>query len=452
MSGNQGAQEHQHGADVGRQHQGRLPCRPRSGSCARESPPAPCPFDDVAHGQAGAVAVTPGGPSMGRRMVSAFTLPRCQRLSSSARCLTATWARVSRCCILQPPQAPPCRPKCGQPGRTRCGGLAVDVRQAGLFPVVLLRWVLALTHSERQGTINEDHLAVGLAGHALGIQVHGLDGRPALGKIGLVCGVLKGWGEWFGLFAHPRLSQARSLVQPRSARRSWTGRGTDAGLPARTDSLLMVSSQPCKSSEKINLPPGQPLGSVWCRGTTCSPVALGSGRSIHHRAHRFGSRQQTPRGLNRAAARAVTLRHGAMRDIFLSSGISSKFVAALCGALGGSPPWDICQPYGHMQMQMVAVLDLFHHRVGARFTHAGQLPQHVACKHPAFMSAARVLSSSPRHQVAFHDLWGAPHGCLELVEHVERGAVQQHPTNTNMPAPSFMGLSRLVAQGCSPRA
>ena len=57
---------------------------------------------------------------MGRSSVCAFTLARCHRLSSSTRCFTATCAAGCRCCILQPPQAPVCRPKCGQPGRTRC--------------------------------------------------------------------------------------------------------------------------------------------------------------------------------------------------------------------------------------------------------------------------------------------------------------------------------------------
>ena len=57
---------------------------------------------------------------MGRSMRSAFTLPRWARLSSSTRCLMATWALACRCCILQPPQAPACSPKCGQPGCTRC--------------------------------------------------------------------------------------------------------------------------------------------------------------------------------------------------------------------------------------------------------------------------------------------------------------------------------------------
>ena len=81
-------------------------------------------------------------------MFSGLTLPRCQRLSSSARCLTATCAEASRCCILQPPQAPVCRPKCGQPGRTRWEDsrrIAVTVPCSQLF---LRRCTLNCTSSK----------------------------------------------------------------------------------------------------------------------------------------------------------------------------------------------------------------------------------------------------------------------------------------------------------------
>ena len=59
----------------------------------------------------------------------------------------ATCAAGSRCCILQPPQAPACRPKCGQRGRTRwllalCSSVSVAASQ--LF---LRRWTLTLTSS-----------------------------------------------------------------------------------------------------------------------------------------------------------------------------------------------------------------------------------------------------------------------------------------------------------------
>src|SRR6185436_15423257 len=48
-------------------------------------------------------------------MASALTLPIRARLSSSPRCLAATWVRRSTCWVEQPPQTP----KCGQSGARR---------------------------------------------------------------------------------------------------------------------------------------------------------------------------------------------------------------------------------------------------------------------------------------------------------------------------------------------
>src|SRR6185369_6347081 len=87
------------------------------------------------------------GPSIAGSMVPARTLPRCHRLSSSTRCLIATWAPTWRCCILQPPQAPSCRPKCGQRGRTRCGDSRWIVVTVACSQLFFLRFTLADTHS-----------------------------------------------------------------------------------------------------------------------------------------------------------------------------------------------------------------------------------------------------------------------------------------------------------------
>ncbi len=99
---------------------------------------------------------------MGRRMVSALTLPRCHRLSSSTRCLIGHLGR--RC-----PGAASCSRRrrrragqsAGRPGaraaRTRGG---CRVRLAG-FPVVLLAVGLGTDQLVGQSTVDEHHLAVG---------------------------------------------------------------------------------------------------------------------------------------------------------------------------------------------------------------------------------------------------------------------------------------------------
>ena len=84
---------------------------------------------------------------MGRATTSAFTLDKCQRLSSSTRCFTATWAAGCRCCILQPPQAPACRPKCGQPGVTRCGLLRAMAETWPCSQLFFLRETFTRTRS-----------------------------------------------------------------------------------------------------------------------------------------------------------------------------------------------------------------------------------------------------------------------------------------------------------------
>ena len=201
--GHQLAQRHQHGADVGRQHGADFHVGHVAALALVKAHQHRALFDDVAHSQAGAVAVAPGGALdraqdgfglhlaqvpevvLQRPLLDGHLGARVQVLHLATAAGTAVQAKVRAA------------------GAHALGGLAVDVRQAGLFPVVLFAVGVGADPLERQGTINEDHLTVGLAGHALGIQVHGLDGKPALGKIGLVCGVLKGWGEWFGLFAHP---------------------------------------------------------------------------------------------------------------------------------------------------------------------------------------------------------------------------------------------------------
>ena len=84
---------------------------------------------------------------MGRKMWSALTLPKCHRLSSSTRCLTATCAAGCKCCILHPPQAPACKPKWGQPGCMRCAEAWWMWLRVPNSQLLFLRWMLALTRS-----------------------------------------------------------------------------------------------------------------------------------------------------------------------------------------------------------------------------------------------------------------------------------------------------------------
>src|SRR3954470_7601111 len=77
----------------------------------------------------------------------ARTFARCHRLSSSTRCLIATCAPTCRCCILQPPQAPSCRPKCGQRGRTRWADSRCTCTSEACSQLFFLRWTFAVTSS-----------------------------------------------------------------------------------------------------------------------------------------------------------------------------------------------------------------------------------------------------------------------------------------------------------------
>jgi hypothetical protein len=131
----------------------------------------------MAHRQARPVAVAPGRPFDRAQDVSALTLPRCHRLSSSTRCLMATWAAGCRCCILQPPQAPACRPKCGQPGApaaTTHGGWP----SAACSQLFFLRWTLALTSSNGSAPSMNTTLPSGKVRRATGALRHRCPARP----------------------------------------------------------------------------------------------------------------------------------------------------------------------------------------------------------------------------------------------------------------------------------
>jgi hypothetical protein len=81
----------------------------------------------------------------------------------------------------------------------------------------------------------------------------------------------------------------------------------------------------------------------------------------------------------------------------------------------------------------------------------GQLPQHGAGElavggHVRHAGLQQVVEAARDH-VAFHDLLAHLHRGLELVEHVGRGAVQQHLDEDGEAAPQLVRIEpRLVAQ------
>ena len=73
----------------------------------------------------------------------------------------------------------------GAAGAHALGRFAVDGRQAGGFPVVLLAVHVGRDQLGGQSPVDEHHLAIGLAGHALGFHVHGHHFQPAFGQAGV---------------------------------------------------------------------------------------------------------------------------------------------------------------------------------------------------------------------------------------------------------------------------
>ena len=116
----------------------------------------------MAHRQAVAVAVAPSRTGDRAQQGSRPDLAEVpQRLSSSTRCLTATCAAGSRCCILQPPQAPRAD-RNALARRHAQQRLAVDLGQLGLLPLVLPARGGGADDLGRQRAIDEDDLPSGL--------------------------------------------------------------------------------------------------------------------------------------------------------------------------------------------------------------------------------------------------------------------------------------------------
>lgn len=109
----------------------------------------------------------------------------------------------------------------GAAGRHALGGFAVDFGQRGRFPVVFLAMGVGTDDLARQGSVDEDDLAVGLAGNALGIHVHGQHFQPALGQRRASDGTSGRFREFLlsrDSLMVPRLSQAAPYREPTTAK------------------------------------------------------------------------------------------------------------------------------------------------------------------------------------------------------------------------------------------
>ena len=174
---------------------------------------------------------------MGRRMVSALTLPKCHKLSSSTRCLMATWALTSKCCILQPPQAPVCKPKWGQPGRTRSAELRWMAVSSACSQLFFLRLVWALTSSPGKAPSIKTTLPSGrwatpcasMSMDSMRSQPSGRSVGKGLSAQGAGNAAGAGGGEW-GMFCSDMVRGLSQNVFTISARR---GAGCGSGWAAR---------------------------------------------------------------------------------------------------------------------------------------------------------------------------------------------------------------------------
>ena len=93
-------------------------------------------LEHMAHRQAGAVAVAPGGPFDGAQMVSARTLPRCQVVLQRPL-FDGNLRRHVQVLHLAAATGPGVQAEVRAARPHALGRFAVDGRQAGLFPVVL---------------------------------------------------------------------------------------------------------------------------------------------------------------------------------------------------------------------------------------------------------------------------------------------------------------------------
>jgi hypothetical protein len=214
---------------------------------------------------------------MGRSMVSALHLAQVPQVVFQHPLLDGHLGRHVQVLHLAAAAGPGVQAEVRAAGAHALGRFAVDGRQAGLFPVVLLAVGVGADQLGGQGAIDEHHLAVGLAGHALGIQVQGLHQQPGRqggrGPRSVPEGVS---GDWSFGFAH-----APDCLRPCGTGLGF-GDGAALGLAQGKAHLGRVSGSlltgehhspgcPARTPTFRPAPPGAGSGAV---ARTCRPAAL----------------------------------------------------------------------------------------------------------------------------------------------------------------------------------
>jgi predicted dienelactone hydrolase len=139
------------------------------------------------------------------------------------------------------------QPEIRAAGRHALRGFAVDFSQRGRFPVVLLAMGVGADDFTGQGAVDEDHLAIGLAGYALGIHVHGQHFQPALGQRR---GIRRDFGQVFGNFVVAGFTHGARLSQATPYPRADHGKKLH-GRPCHAPSRSAF----CKAKSSLNVPP-----------------------------------------------------------------------------------------------------------------------------------------------------------------------------------------------------
>ena len=156
----------------------------------------------MAHRQAGTVAVAPGRPFDRAQQGFGPHLAQVPQVVLQHALFDGNLRRHVQVLHLAAATGPGVQAEVRAGRPHTLGRFAVDGRQAGLFPVVLLAVGVGADHLGGQCAINEHYLAIRLAGHALGIQVQGLHQQMAVREFGGRAQARGGIGGLVFGFAH----------------------------------------------------------------------------------------------------------------------------------------------------------------------------------------------------------------------------------------------------------